>query len=638
MSRRTWLASLAVAAVLLLAGPSARAQRRMEYLTRGVVAVHQGGGKVFVAWRLLGTDPQAIAFNVYRSAGGGPPLRLNPEPITASTTFLDPSADLATPNAYAVRPVLNGREQAASSPFVLPANAPARPYQEVPLKTPAGYAPGDVSAGDLDGDGDYELVVHMSGRGRDSAQAGRTDPPILHAYKLDGTLHWSINLGHNIREGAHYTQFIVYDLDGDGIAEVSCKTADGTVDGKGAVIGDKDADWVGPDGRILRGPEYLTVFDGRTGAALATVNYVPPRGDVGGWGGIGGNGGNDRAGNRVDRFLACAAYLDGERPSLVMCRGVYGRTVLAAWDYRGGKLTSRWVFDTATPGEGKDGKSNADYGGMGGHSVCVADVDGDGRDEIVYHSMVVDDDGRGLFTTGFRHGDALHVGRFDPAHPDPIVFGTHENEGSRWDAATPAVAAFDARTGKTVWRLGDGVDADPCLAADIDPRFAGAEMWGGPGGLRTCRGEPIGAAPRTARFAAWWDGDLLRELVDRNAILKWDWKNARLDPLLTGDGCVGGGSKGVPNLTADLFGDWREEVVFRTRDNQALRIYTTTIPTEHRIPTLMHDPQYRLSVAWQNVGYNQPPHTGFYLGDGMKPPHRQVITTPTPGRNTSRKP
>jgi rhamnogalacturonan endolyase len=601
----------------------------MEHLTRGVVAVRQEDGNVYVGWRFLGTDPDDdVAFNVYRSTGGAPPVKLNAAPVTASTNFVDAQPDLTQTNAYHVTAVLDAKEQAPSEPFVLPAGAAARPFVEIPLKAPQGYRAGDASAGDLDGDGDYELVVHMGGRGRDNAQAGPTDPPILHAYKFDGTLLWSIDLGRNVREGAHYTQFIVYDLDGDGVSEVVCKTADGTTDGKGNVIGDNDADWVGPDGKILQGPEYLTVFDGRTGAALATVDYVPPRGDVGGWGGIGGNGGNDRTGNRVDRFLACAAYLDGERPSVVMCRGVYGRSVIAAWDFRDRKLTSRWVFDSAAPGNGKDGKPNADYGGMGGHSVSVADVDGDGRDEIVYHSMVVDDDGRGLFTTGFRHGDALHVGRFDPSHPNPIVLGTHENEGSRWDAATPAIAAFDAATGATIWRVGDGIDADPCLAADIDPRHAGAEMWGGPGGLRTCLGANVGPAPRSARFVAWWDGDLLREIVDRNRVLKWDWRDARLETIFTADGCIGGGAKGTPNLSADLFGDWREELVFRTADGKAIRIYTTTIPTEHRIRTLMHDPQYRLGVAWQNVGYNQPPHTSFYLGDGMERPRRPMITAP----------
>lgn len=612
----------ALAALILLGTWAAGAERRMEPLTRGLVAVHQGEGKVYIGWRLLGTDPDSIAFNLYRLAGNETPVRLNPQPITASTNFVDSAADLTKPNAYFVRPVLEGQEQPASASFVLPAQAPARQYLEIPLKTPPGYTAGDASAGDLDGDGDYELVVHMSGRGRDNAQAGLTDPPILQAYKTDGTHLWSIDLGRNIREGAHYTQFIVYDLDGDGIAEIVCKTADGTVDGKGSVIGDTEANWVNADGKVLQGPEYLTVFDGRTGAARATVDYTPPRGDIGGWGGIGGNGGNDRSGNRVDRFLACVAYLDGQRPSVIMCRGVYGRSVLAAWDFRDGKLTSRWVFDTAAPGAGKDAKPNADYGGMGGHSLSVVDVDDDGRDEIIYHSMVVDDDGRGLFTTGFRHGDALHVSRFDPEHPNPIVLGIHENEGSRWDAATPAIAAFDARTGQTLWRAGDGADAGRCLAADIDPRHPGAEMWGGPGGLRTCKGQPIGPAPRLANFLVWWDGDLLREIADRNTIWKWDWQNARLNPLFTADGCIAGGAKATPNLSADLFGDWREEVVFRTTDNKALRIYTTTIPTEHRIRTLMHDPQYRLSIVWQNVAYNQPPHTGFFLGQAMKEPPR----------------
>jgi rhamnogalacturonan endolyase len=607
--------TLALAITVTLDVRGAPVERQFELLSRGLIAVHEGSGRVYLGWRFLCTDPEGTAFHVYRTTNGGSPVRLNATPITASTNLIDTPGDLAASHQYFVRPVINGEEQKAAPPFTLPANPPARTYFEVPLQTPAGYAPGDASPGDLDGDGDYELVVHMTGRGRDNAHVGLTDPPILHAYKTDGTLLWSIHLGRNIREGAHYTQFLVYDLDGDGIAEVVCKTADGTVDGKGVVIGDPSANWVGPDGRVLQGPEHLTVFSGRDGGALATVDYIPLRGDIGAWGGIGGNGRNDNSGNRVDRFLACVAYLDGQRPSAVMCRGYYGRSVLAAWDWREGRFTSRWVFDTAEPGTGRDGKPHAEYAGMGGHSVSVADVDGDGRDEIVYHAMVVDDDGRGLFTTGFRHGDALHVSRFDPDNPHPIVFGIHENEGSPHDVATPAAAAFDARTGRTLWRAADGEDAVSGLAADIDPRHRGAEMWSGPSGLRTCRGESLGAAPRWANFAIWWDGDLLRELLDRNSICKWDWQDARLVPIFTAEGCrSAAGSKGTPVLSADLFGDWREEVVFRTLDDRALRIHTTTIPTECRIRTLMQDPQYRLSVAWQNVAYNQPPHTGYFLG------------------------
>ena len=328
MSSKTILAT-----ALLIALPTvAPAQRQMEKLGRGTVAVPLGGGKVYVGWRMLATDPEGVAFHLDRSTEGGPTVRLTREPIRDSTNFVDPDAPKDRAFSYVVRPVVDGREAEAGQPFTIKGDAPTNPYLQIPLKTPTGYAPNDGSAADLDGDGEYDLVVHMTGRGRDNASNGATDPPILQGYKLDGTLLWSINLGRNIREGAHYTQFMVYDLDGDGRAEVACKTADGTVDGQGKTIGDPKANHVDTNGKILKGPEFHTVFDGKTGAALATTDYLPPRGDLGGWGGIGGNGGNDRNGNRVDRFLACVAYLDGHLPSIVMCRGYYGRSVLAAWD------------------------------------------------------------------------------------------------------------------------------------------------------------------------------------------------------------------------------------------------------------------------------------------------------------------
>ncbi len=609
--------------------------RQMENLGRGVVAMKQPDGKIFVSWRLLGTEPEAISFNLYRAVAGGAPVKLNASPITSSTNYTDTPADAAQELHYTVRPILEGKEGAPSQPFLghIAANAPARQYIEVPLSLPAGTSPNDASVGDLDGDGEYDIVLKSEQRPRDTASTGLTGETLLQGYKVDGTLLWTINLGKNIREGAHDTQFMVYDLDGDGIAEVACRTADGTIDGLGKVIGDAKADWRDTMqgsrtfGRIVTGPEYFTIFSGRTGAALATAGYIPERGNLGGWGGIGGNGGNDNAGNRANRFLACIAYLDGVHPSVVMCRGYYGRSVLAAWDWRGGKLTSRWVFDSEAPGTGKDGKPNHDYSGMGSHGISVADVDGDGRDEIVYHSMVVDDDGRGLFTTGLRHGDALHVGDLDPTRPGLEVFGIHENENETAKLGTPGTACYDARTGEVIWSDGPGVDVGRGLSADIDPRHPGEEMWSGPAGLRTAKGEKIGPAPRSQNFAIWWDGDLLREILDKNVVSKWDWEKGALDSIFTAADCTSNnGSKSTPALSADLFGDWREEIILRTTDNKALRIFTTTIPTTHRLPTLMHDPQYRLSIAWQNVAYNQPPHPGFFLGNGMTAPPRPNIT------------
>ena len=512
---------------------------------------------------------------------------------------------------------IDGKEGKPSSPVP----AWEKGFLEIPIKPIDGYRPGDASVADLDGDGNYDLVVQQSGRARDNSHSGLTDSPVLDAYKFDGTHLWRIDLGKNIRDGEHYTQFMVFDLDGDGRAEVACKTADGSSDGRGNVIGDPGKDWRDLDersksfGRILDGPEFLTVFDGLTGAALQTVDYEPGRDPIGGWGGIGGNGNNDSYGNRCDRFLACVAYLDGKRPSLVMCRGVYGRTVLVAWDWRDGKLTKRWTFDSGI--SYPPFRDASPYAGMGGHSLSVADVDADGRDEIVYQAMVVDDDGKGLHSSRLRHGDALHVSDFNPARAGLEIFTVQENEGGRHARTTPGVALRDARSGEILWSHSVGVDIPLGMAADIDPRYTGAEIWGGPGGLRTVTGEPIGRAPRTTGFAIWWDGDLLRELLTTSRVTKWNWTEGREDQLLRlrERGRWGGRN---PTLVADLIGDWREEVIVPAPDNRSLRLYSTPIPTEHRLRTLMHDRQYRLSIAWQNVVYNKPPHPSFFLGHGMQ--------------------
>jgi rhamnogalacturonan endolyase len=600
-----------LAIFLIITESMAVAQRQMENLNRGVIAIHKSNDSVYIGWRILGTEPDEIAFNVYRQSGNAKPVKLNKAPITESTNYEDGNVNFNTDNTYFVKAVLKGREQGESESITIKAGAPVQQYINIPLRTPAGYTPNDASVGDLDGDGEYEIVLHQTGRSIDTPSTVISGIPIFQAYKMDGTFLWQISLGKNIREGAHYTQFMVFDLDGDGIAEFACKTADGTIDGSGKVIGDSTKDWRNLDrnsgrlyGKILDGPEYFTIFSGRTGEALAIADYIPDRYPLNGWNGHGGNGGSDSTGNRVDRFLACVAYLDGVRPSVVMCRGYYGRSVLAAWDWRDGKLTSRWVFDS------KDGENP--YSGQGNHNLTVADVDGDGKDEIIYGSMVVDDNGKGLFSTGFRHGDAIHAGVLEPDRPGLEVFGIHEIE----DKTTgPGVVVYDARTGEVLFKGSMNKDVGRGVAEDIYPGNPGAEMWwSGSNGLYTMKGVRIGDSPVSTNFLIWWDGDLSRELLDGNHIDKYG-----VGRIFTAEGCTSNnGSKSTPALSADLFGDWREELILRTTDNQNLRIYTTTIPTKYRIYTLMHDPQYRLSVASENVAYNQPPHTSFFLGTGMK--------------------
>lgn len=583
--------------------------RQMEFLDRGLVAVKTNEG-VFVSWRLLGSDSSDIAFNLYRDG-----TKVNDEPIASSTNFLDAAGTQSS--SYEIRVLLMGAEKPLPDQK---AAVWANNYLSVPLQKPADgmnpdgsaytYSANDASVGDLDGDGKYELILKWDpSNSQDNSKAGVTGNVLLDAYRLDGTLLWRIDLGRNIRAGAHYTQFMVYDLDGDGKAEVALKTADGTMDGQGNIIGRESADYRNDKGYVLDGPEYLTIFEGISGKALQTVPYDPPRGEVGSWG--------DTYGNRVDRFLAGIAYLDGQRPSLIMARGYYTRTVLAAYNWRDGQLTKLWTFDSNQEG-------NAAYASQGNHSLSVADVDGDGKDEIVYGGMTVDDNGTGLYTTGLGHGDALHVSDLDPNHPGLEVFKVMETKPY-------GAALWDAATGELLWHVTGTKDTGRGLSADIDPTHPGEEVWASAGvGLYAIDGTKLSdTAPASQNFAIWWDGDLLRELLDDNRIDKWDYEEGKLVNLLTAAGAASNnGTKANPSLQADILGDWREEAVWRTADSSELRIYTTTALTDHRLRTLMHDPVYRLGIAWQNVAYNQPPHTSYYLGDGMQEPVAPKIYYP----------
>ncbi|MFD8496711.1 rhamnogalacturonan lyase [Amycolatopsis sp. NPDC059657] len=571
-----------------------------ERLDRGLISVHTGQGN-FLTWRQLAGDAPGTAFNLYRDG-----TRVTSNPVTL-TNFEDHGAPA---NArYVVRPVVNGVEQrsvaSAGHSLAMSANADGElgvtaSTKDVPLQIPPGgstpsgsytYEANDASVGDLDGDGEYEIVLKWyPTNAKDNSQSGYTGNTIIDAYKLDGKRLWRIDLGRNIRSGAHYTQFQVFDYDGDGRAEVVMKTADGTRSGTGQVIGNVNADYRNSSGYVLTGPEFLTVFRGTDGAVLDTENYVPARGNVSDWG--------DNYGNRVDRFLAGTAYLDGSRPSIVMARGYYTRAVVAAWDFRGGQLTHRWTYDSGRGGA---------YG-QGNHNVSIADVDADGRDEIIYGSATINDNGTLMYSTGLGHGDALHVSDLVPSRPGLEVFTVHESTGS------PAMDVHDARTGQFLYRAPScGCDTGRGVAADVWAGSPGAEIWSSSvGGLRSAaNGSEVAARkPGSQNFVIWWDGDAQRELLDGTHIDKYGTGGDTR--LLTGSGVASNnGTKSTPVLQADILGDWREEVIWRTTDNKALRIYSTTTPTGISRPSLMQDRQYRLAVAWQNTAYNQPPHASF---------------------------
>ena len=589
-----------------------------EKLSRGLVGIPTDKGMYF-SWRMTLDDAPDLQFDIYRSTNGETAIKLNKEPISKTADFLDEDTDFKATNHWILK--ADNKEVAT---WTHSAEEELHPYLSIPIRKPedgeiAGehffYTANDCSVGDLDGDGEYEIILKWSpSNSKRPPQRGFTGNTYLDAYKMDGTLLWRIDLGPNIRSGAATTNFLVFDFNGDGRAEICCKTGDGTVDGTGHTIGDNQADWRTWDkesptyGKIVNGPEYLTVFEGKTGKELDTKEYIPTRYPIDGWGGIGGNCGNDNTGGRSDRFTAGVAFLDGKTPSPVMVRGWYGRTVVCAWTFTNSTLKSIWTFDSATPGlEG--------YSGMGNHSVTIADFDGDSYDEICVGAMTVDHDGKGLFTTGLRHGDALHAGRLIPSRPGMQVFGVHENEGDNEIVKrTPAVAMFDGATGEIIWQDGLGEDAGRGVAADIDPRYEGAECWCNIGGLR--RGDTgkfiSDKKPNSCNFTIYWDADPLAELLDHVSISKWNWQTEETELLLKAEGVVSNnGTKGNPCLSGDILGDWREEVIWASEEQTELRIYTTTIPATDRRPTLMNDRQYRLAIAWQNVAYNQPPHTSF---------------------------
>ena len=617
-----------------------RTQLNLEHLDRGVVAFRDGA-QVIVSWRTLSADATGQPFDVFRNG-----QKLNTAPLTKGGSFFIDSQPLTVDATYEVR------GGSCDGSFTLKADTP-NGYLPLKLQKPAAgttpdgetftYSANDASVADVDGDGQYEIILKWDpSNAHDNAHDGYTGPTLFDCYRLDGTLLWRIDMGINIRSGAHYVPFIAYDLDGDGKAEFIVKTSDGTRDGLGQIIGDSLADYRhrAPEnaqnptperewskynkqgrpktGRILTGTEYITVFNGLTGEAMDTKPYIPERGNLKDWG--------DDYANRSDRMLAAVGYLDGKHASAIFCRGYYTRTVLAAWDWDGRELKQHWVFDTDAPGTGKDGKPHSTYAGQGNHNLRVADVDGDGCDEITYGSMAVDNDGQGLYNTGMGHGDAIHLMAFDPTTDELQVWDCHENRRDGSDFRK-------AKTGEIIFQLPSKSDVGRAMAADIDPENPGVEMWSTDShGIRNIKGDvlytamdpddpqhqqhlKLGDRYLSVNFGIWWDGDLLRELLDHETVSKYDWQQKTIIDVKHLDGVVfNNGTKSNPCLAADILGDWREEVIARTPDSDELRIFITPIPTDYRINCLMEDIPYRLSTAAQNVGYNQPSEPGFYLG------------------------
>lgn len=494
----------------------------------------------------------------------------------------------------------------------------------------AGHHANDMSVGDLDGDGELELIVKWeSDESNDNGKDGWTGTTVLDAYDLDmntGTaaLMWRIDLGINIRSGAHYTQYQVWDYDGDGRAELLCKTSDGTTTydrdlNETGHVGAVSMSDLNPNltrrkqeydyretangiGRIVTGSEYLTAFDGLTGEIIDTVDYVPNRGpvnskgvaDISSWG--------DTYANRSERYLAATAYIDDGTPAAIFARGYYSRTAITAWKLINDRLTLAWYFDA--PG-------GSPYSGQGNHGLSVNDVDNDGYDEIIYGSLVMDHDGSVLYTTGLGHGDAMHVSDWnDDGRLE--VFQVHENGTVDYQ-----IELHDAETGEIYWGVKTSKDTGRGMAADIDPRYPGAEMWAA-ANLDTfdCMGNVIYPGVRPSiNFSIFWDGDLLMELFDYDnqtdytpEVQKWDWNRLCSDILLSAKGATtSNGTKGNAGLIADICGDWREEIILRCTDNPShIRLYSTPIPTDYVIPCLLTDRAYREGVAWQNTAYNQP--------------------------------
>ena len=632
------------------------AQQTREVLHRAPVAVYTAGG-VHVSWRSLVTDPDSLPFRVLRGE-----TLLTPAPLTSTCSLLDAAGQPG--DTYTIEVLWPDSTETFTT------TAWGSIYQTIALDRPASiksgnttgrYRPDDISVGDLDGDGEYEMVVKwMPDNARDNGSKGYSSPCILRAYEMDGTLLWSVNLGLNIRSGNHYTQFLVYDFDGDGMAEMICQTAPGSTDGLGRYVSAAATDtaiqhindtltYVNSNGHITGGEELLTVFRGTTGEAMHTVWYNPNRAcSVGGQASYNTSAWGDSNYNRGNRMVACVAHLDGvdALPTAIMGRGYYTRCYLWAVDWNGTALTTRWLHAstsknawTLTDGAGNtiasaSGLTATAYG-QGVHGISVGDVDGDGKDEIVTGGATIDHDGTLLCSTGLGHGDAIHLADLVPDRPGLEVMMPHEDSPYGYDV-------HDATTGYILARATGSSDTGRGLAADFFPEHRGYECWSSiNNNSYACNdGAVVSSKKPDTNFRIYWTGDPYDQTFDGryNAdslksfprIRKWNGSSATTVIEFQGYGLPQScnTTKSTPCLQADLLGDWREELILYKYEKDwsapqvELMLFTTPMPTAYRLPCLMQDHLYRMGVAWQNCAYNQPPHLGIYLPDyfGLEQP------------------
>ncbi|MDE6018200.1 MAG: hypothetical protein K2G85_05240 [Muribaculaceae bacterium] len=585
--------------------------------------------KMLISWRMLPGDDANTCFDLYRTYQGKSEEKINAQPIYA-TNFQDSKLSFSTrtyTGDVTYRLTYAGSDETIAT-YVMPwyQRKGKLPYISIPLTETASvcdiegvtYQANDVSVGDLDGDGQKEIIVkrllaygESDGTGSGASPLFVRHTVLYEAYKLDGTMLWRVCSGPNIILG-NSSSFAVADFDGDGKDEMAIKTGEGTIFGDGMEIGDTDGDGQ-TDYRteganyIGKGPEFFSIVDGLTGKELARADFIK-RGKSEDWG--------DNYFKRAHSLRVGVGCFDGKLPSVILGRGVYAKSVIEAWDYRDGELTRRWHFDTDDKLIGKDGLAYSKYAAQGNHSLSVGDVDGDGFDEVVYGAMTVDHDGVGLYSSCLGHGDALHLGKFIADRPGLQIF-------SCFETGKTEVALRDAADGSIIWDHKSAVDGDMgrAMIDDIDPTFRGCEMWWYKSPVYRTDGTMLSGTaadyPGSCNFAIWFDGYLTRQTFTKTEI------NSRVGGrVLTGyrfDVSHINGTKENPSFYGDILGDWREEIIYpdatKTKD---LKVFMSWIPTDFMIPWLMTDHVYLMSALNQNIGYNQPTHTGFYLGSDCK--------------------